>query len=685
MHLSVLTILASSSLISARHLPLHSLQSVRNAGLSGWSVQASTCPTGSTSCGDTAAGACCPSGMFCATPANSEVAACCPFAGECRSVIEAAPKCADASWNLWDGLDGNAFCCEVGLLGAYDHISHSAGTCVETVVKPTTSAVLRSTGTGCAATSSVVATTSAISTTITSIQETSTIVSVKSTITSSSATYASASASTSASSSVKIVSQNDLAVAAPATKASYSKATSSTSSREASSVVATSKSASTSAIATAAAAPTGKPVFFHYMIGGVNDTHCEQDIIDAIALGVDAFALNLAVTLDSSHSWALNAVNSLFKHAQTHNFKLFFSFDMTGFNSPSQFIPILESYVTNSAYYTYSGQPFVSTFNGGASSFTFGQGSVNDGWKNEVQAVMAAAGHPIYLIPSFQDVAASSSFFTKYPTLNGTFNWNSWPTYSAGDSPVDTIDDTIYQKAAKAAGKGFMMGISPLQFKHIDSTQNWYRRGEANLEVRFDQVLSAQPDFIEFQTWNDAGESHYMGNTWREPLVSDTTPEALSSIAYDHTGYWQILKSFIKVWKEGKTSAQTMYPTNGKDAQGTFWHHTLLKNGDCSGDSLGLGKPVGIGGVEDSVTAVVLVASGVTGLKGSISVGGKVLGTKNFEAGFNTMVVSNITTGAVSMSVTNAAGTVVVSGKGPLEVVNKANLCNYNFQVVGLS
>ncbi|TGO22166.1 hypothetical protein BPAE_0179g00050 [Botrytis paeoniae] len=673
MHLSVLTILASSSLISARHLPLHSLQSVRNAGLSGWSVQASTCPAGSTSCGDTAAGACCPSGMFCAAPANSEVAACCPFAGECRSVIEAAPKCADASWNLWDGLDGNAFCCEVGLLGAYDHISHRAGTCVETVVKSSTSAVLRSTGTGYAATSSVVATTSAISTTITSAQKTSTIVSVKSAITSDATT--STPVSTSASSS-----GISSSLSIPSCFA-----TSSTSSKIASSVVATSKSAFASAIATAAAAPTGKPVFFHYMIGGINDTHCEQDIIDAIALGVDAFALNLAVTLDSSHSWALDAVNSLFKYAQTHNFKLFFSFDMTGFNSPSQFIPILKTYVTNSAYYTYSGQPFVSTFNGGASSFTFGQGSVNDGWKNEVQAVMSAAGHPIYLIPSFQDVAATSSFFTEYPTLNGTFNWNSWPTYSAGDLPVDTIDDTIYQKAAKAAGKGFMMGISPLQFKHIDSTQNWYRRGEANLEVRFDQVLSAQPDFIEFQTWNDAGESHYMGNSWREPLVSDTTPEALSSIAYDHTGYWQILKSFIKVWKAGMTSTQTMYPTNGKDAQGTFWHHTLLKNGDCSADSLGLGKPTGIGGVEDSVTAVVLVASGVQGLKGSISVGGKVLGTKSFEAGFNTMVVSNITTGAVSMSVTNAAGTVVVSGKGPLEVVNKANLCNYNFQVVGLS
>ncbi|KAK6612145.1 mutanase [Botrytis cinerea] len=684
MHLSLLTILASSSFISARHLPLNSLSSVRNAGSFGWSVQASTCPAGSTSCGDTAAGACCPSGMFCATPANSEVAACCPFAGECRGVIEAAPKCADDSWNLWDGLDGNAFCCEVGLLGAYDHISHRAGTCVETVVKPTTSAVLRSTGTGCATTSSVVATTSTISTTITSAQKTSTAVSVKSTITSSAttSTSASASASTSASASAsgKIVDGNSLVVAA------YSKTASSISSKVTSSVVQPSKSASTSAVATVAAAPTGKPVFFHYMIGGINDAHCEQDIIDAIALGADAFALNLAVTLDSSHSWALNAVNSLFKHAQTHNFKLFFSFDMTGFNSPSQFIPILKTYIKNSAYYTYSGQPFVSTFNGGASSFTFGQGSVNDGWKNEVQAVMTAAGHPIYLIPAFQDVAPSSSFFTtKYPTLNGTFNWNSWPTYSAGEAHVDTNEDEVLQKAAKAAKKGFMMGVSPLQFKHIDGSQNWYRRGEANLEVRFGQVLSLQPDFIEFQTWNDAGESHYMGNTWPEPLVSNSTPEALSSIEYDHTGYWQILKSFIRAWKDGKTSTATMYPTNGKDAQGTFWHHTLLKNGDCSSDSLGLKKPDGIEGVEDSVTAVVLVASGVTGMSGSISVGGKVLGTKKFEAGFNTMVVTNITTGAVSMSVTDAAGKVVVSGKGPLEVVNKANLCNYNFQVVGLS
>jgi hypothetical protein len=40
----------------------------------GWSLQSSTCPSGSTSCGG---GACCPSSLFCIANANDEVDACC--------------------------------------------------------------------------------------------------------------------------------------------------------------------------------------------------------------------------------------------------------------------------------------------------------------------------------------------------------------------------------------------------------------------------------------------------------------------------------------------------------------------------------------------------------------------------------------------------------------------------------
>ena len=212
---------------------------------------------------------------------------------------------------------------------------------------------------------------------------------------------------------------------------------------------------------------------------------------------------------------------------------------------------------------------------------------------------MSNAGHPIYFVPAFQDVAASSNFFTtEFPTLDGAMNWNSWPFNTQGDIIVPTTDDVTYLNSAHSAGKTFMMGVSPLQFKHMDAGDNWYRRGEQNLEYRFGQVLNLQPDFVELQTWNDAGESHYMGNSWPEP-ISGTNIGAYTT-AYDHTGYQQVLPAFIKAYKAGATTTSTMYPTNGAIAQGVFWHHTLLAAGDCSSDSLG--KPTGANTVEDKVT-----------------------------------------------------------------------------------
>lgn len=184
---------------------------------------------------------------------------------------------------------------------------------------------------------------------------------------------------------------------------------------------ASSTSTATTTSSTTRPAPTtsstpGKPVFFHYLIGTLTDAHCNQDIQDALALGADAFALNLAT---DSTTWAIAAVTSLFNWANVHSFKLFFSFDMTGFSDPDQFTSFLESWITNPAYYKYNGLPLVSTFNGGASNFNFGQDSVNDGWKVGLKEVMSNFGQPIYFVPAFQDVTITSSFFTTYPSLNG--------------------------------------------------------------------------------------------------------------------------------------------------------------------------------------------------------------------------------------------------------------------------
>ena len=167
-------------------------------------------------------------------------------------------------------------------------------------------------------------------------------------------------------------------------------------------------------------------------------------------------------------------------------------------------------------------------------------------------------------------------------------------------------EDKVYQKATRKCGKLFMMGLSPLQFKHINDRDNWYRLGEGNLENRLGQVLDLQPDLLEIQSWNDAGEGHYMGNSWVEPIC-DAKEICAYTQEYDHRGYWQVLPSFIQAWKRGDRTTANMFPTTpGMVAQGVFWHHTLLINGNCAPDIFGLRKPEGVENAEDSVTVSIL-------------------------------------------------------------------------------
>jgi len=190
-----------------------------------------------------------------------------------------------------------------------------------------------------------------------------------------------------------------------------------------------------------------------------------------------------------------------------------------------------------------------------------------------------------------------------------------------------------------------------------------------------------QPDMIELQTWNDAGESHYMGNSWPEPIEGTPIPGYTSD--YDHTAYSQILPSFLTAWKSGATDTSSMYPTNGAEVQGTFWHHTLLAAGTCPDDSLG--PPQGVDTVEDKVTAVILVAKGNTGFTAVITSGSTQLGTQGLTEGYNGFSFEGLTTGTVVVSVKDSTGNTVVQGTGPIAVVSTAELCNYNFQVVALA
>ncbi|KAE9377345.1 hypothetical protein N431DRAFT_453697 [Stipitochalara longipes BDJ] len=106
----------------------------------GWSLQADTCPIGTAQCG---AAWCCPNSLTCVRSGDSDNAeACCPTSDACQTSLQAAPVCADSSWNLWNttNVDGTVaerdtgyLCClagQIGVQGNVDTVGMSA-ICVE--------------------------------------------------------------------------------------------------------------------------------------------------------------------------------------------------------------------------------------------------------------------------------------------------------------------------------------------------------------------------------------------------------------------------------------------------------------------------------------------------------------------------------------------------------------------------
>jgi glucan endo-1,3-alpha-glucosidase len=185
----------------------------------------------------------------------------------------------------------------------------------------------------------------------------------------------------------------------------------------------------------------------------MTSTEATIDIRDAITAGFDAFALNLP----STDSWATDAVSHLFAAASGTSFKLFFSFDMTRFSNPSQFLPVLEQYAANESYYLQNGRPFVSTYKGG--TLTFGQSNANTGWTVAFRQPLVQRGIDPFFVPDFDDANGyPSGFFETFTVADGAFSWESaWPQNSQGRVNVsDSVDQSVLQEAM-AARKMYMM------------------------------------------------------------------------------------------------------------------------------------------------------------------------------------------------------------------------------------
>ncbi|KAL6862892.1 hypothetical protein ACO1O0_003131 [Amphichorda felina] len=415
-----------------------------------------------------------------------------------------------------------------------------------------------------------------------------------------------------------------------------------------------------------------KAAYAHYMIGTVDSTtdHAKQDIVDAQAMGFDGFALNVRLP---NEDWAISCIDQLFAAAAGTGFKLFFSLDMNGNDDVSQFASLF-SHFTDDAYLKVGddARPFVSTFWGGRLG--------PDVWKGLKDE------HNMYFVPSFDDIEGyyddPQGFFARWGDIvDGAFNWETaWP--APGDTPanVSSTADEAFQQAAVAASKDFMMSISPLQYKHLDSN-HYYRIGEGNLPERMTQILALGPELVEFITWNDAGESHYIGHIWEEGVPAEILQYA-NTDDFPHYDWQPLLTSFIRAFKDGADASQMIPPSSsgGSDSDtpiGAMWYRGVLKS--CTS-----GLPDNAQAAVDAVNYALVLPASLEGAAIRVTSGGSVLSETAAVAGLNYATVGGIVTGAQKLEVLSGDTVVATAAGGPDVQGDQPEFCNFNYLVVGL-
>ncbi|KAG7562553.1 hypothetical protein FFLO_02027 [Filobasidium floriforme] len=190
------------------------------------------------------------------------------------------------------------------------------------------------------------------------------------------------------------------------------------------------------------------------------------------------------------------------------------------------------------------GKVVLSTFGGGDCSFG------GRGWEGFLKACRER-GTEIYFIPAFF-LPPEKILGMDY--LDGVFNWNAaWP---MGNYTTSSIEDRPFLKSDKA----YMAAVSPWFFTHYGKTGDWawnknwiYRSDDHLYATRWMNILAADfdPEFIQIISWNDYGESHYIG-----PILGAQPGSERWTNGMSHEGWRQLTSWFIRRYKGMPLSAE---------------------------------------------------------------------------------------------------------------------------------
>ncbi|OAL47689.1 alpha-1,3-glucanase-like protein [Pyrenochaeta sp. DS3sAY3a] len=392
---------------------------------------------------------------------------------------------------------------------------------------------------------------------------------------------------------------------------------------------------------------TSRYVFAHFMMGIVGNRQSadayDEEFKIAKDAGIDAFALNMGPDVTNEQ------LGYAYDSAARVGIKVFISFD---FNSglfstgdPGAVGSRIKAFKDKPAQLIVDNKPFVSTFTGPGLN---------------VAAVEAAAETDIFFLPNWYPGNDKTG-------TDGFFNWMGW--YSDGNNNPGTVPPSDGDKAWidwVGSKDRYMAPVSPWFSTHygdwVSYSKSWVFQSNDLWFTRWNEILNLGPRFIEIVTWNDFGESAYIG-----PLKGQHYDDGHSKWVNDmpHGGWLDMAKPYIAAYKAGSTT-----PTITEDKL-VYWYRPTPKGITCSGDTLG--KPPGWDLMTDEVFVVSLLKEAGTIVATSGS------NTKEFTAPAGASL-HKLPMGVGTQQFTLKRGTTTVMSDTSLrDIVNTCPCGIYNF------
>ncbi|BGO89634.1 hypothetical protein NBRC10512_001513 [Rhodotorula toruloides] len=389
--------------------------------------------------------------------------------------------------------------------------------------------------------------------------------------------------------------------------------------------------------------------------------------------GIDAFALN--VGHDSTDPAQLAKA---FSAAKSSSFKLFFSFDMNYFSKPASSDTILSDYLGkyggNDAHLLYNGKVFVSTFSGevpgtfldGAGSFT----ESNAKWTDLLAKAKSAIGKDIQcaadahdsFVPDWNDV----NLVAQNKWGGGVMSWAAW-----GDkgrtTAMTTASDQAYIAAASKANLAYLAPVAAFFFVHVAAGNNYVLNSNDFLLPADLIALNPGPAYVELLSWNDFGESHYLGPV-RASAGVPSGATAYADTKHDHLPMlW--LSAYYNIWfKSGSP------PPISTECL-VWWYRPHPAKVSATSDPLS--APQYAETLDDKVFAAIFVPQGSKARKVVINAGGQAQ-SQDVKEGVNLVSVT-FQVGKTRISLVDSSNKELLSGSGA-DIVATPSSFDFNFR-----